>query len=203
MKKYFLFFILVVIGQPLVAVAATCPLGKTCLNLPIGEFGKEPLDANQALGGYIMAWYRFIVGTVGILATVMIMYGGFKWLTSAGDSGKTKEAKEIIISSIIGLALTFLSYTILYFINPRLTAITSPALQKVKLIETNNNPTNNGVPVPKGCCAVKFGPTGSYANQEGCVSYAKKEDCDAFPVPENGDTATFYPEKYCIDNTCQ
>jgi len=42
-----------------------------------------PVDT-QTLGKYIQIWYGLIIGTVGILASIMIMYGGFKWLTSRG-----------------------------------------------------------------------------------------------------------------------
>ena len=125
-KKLALFLLLT--AWPLSVAAAVK------LNIPIGA--KQEV---AGLGEYVQIWYSFIIGTVGILATVMIMYGGFKWLTSAGDSGKTKEAKEIIISSITGLVLAFLSYTILYLINPKLTIITSPALRRVEIKLTSGD----------------------------------------------------------------
>ncbi|MBI5765861.1 hypothetical protein HZA71_01385, partial [Candidatus Falkowbacteria bacterium] len=52
---------------------------------------------------YLAIWYGFIIGAVGILATVMIMWGGFKWLTSRGNATTISGAKETIWSAIIGL----------------------------------------------------------------------------------------------------
>ncbi|HNZ73158.1 MAG TPA: hypothetical protein PKG73_00945, partial [bacterium] len=75
------------------------------------------------LSEYIKTWYNFIIGAIGILATVMIMYGGLKWLTSRGNSAVISNAKEKIFSALIGLVLVFLSYTILYLVNPNLVNI--------------------------------------------------------------------------------
>ena len=83
-----------------------------------------PVDT-QTLGKYIQIWYGLIIGTVGILASIMIMYGGFKWLTSRGGQA-VSEAKDIIFSALIGLTLAFLSYTILYLVNPNLLKIGLP-----------------------------------------------------------------------------
>ncbi|MFA4872242.1 MAG: pilin [Patescibacteria group bacterium] len=97
------------------------------LNVPLGN--KATIDLkNEPLATYLAIWYGFIIGSVGILATVMIMWGGFKWLTSRGNATNISNAKENIWSAIIGLVLAFLSYTILYLINPALTVIKTPAL---------------------------------------------------------------------------
>ena len=53
---------------------------------------------SNPLGVYIKAWYGFIIGSIGIITTLMIMWGGFKWLYSRGDSGEIGKAKEIIFS---------------------------------------------------------------------------------------------------------
>lgn len=110
----------------LIAIAPNILLAadKIPLNVPIGETATIDLEGN-ILGRYIQIWYGFIIGTVGILATVMIMWGGFKWLTSRGNSGNISEAKEIIFSALIGLVIAFLSYTILNIINPELLKIKS------------------------------------------------------------------------------
>jgi len=90
----------------------------------------QPVN-ESTLGNYVSAWYSLIVGVIGILATVMIMYGGFRWLTSGGGAAKN-EAKDIIFSALIGLVLTFLSYTILSLINPRLLEIGLPGMEGIQ-----------------------------------------------------------------------
>lgn len=85
----------------------------------------------QTLGKYIQVWYGLIIGTVGILAAIMIMYGGFRWLTSRGGQA-VSEAKDIIFSALIGLTLAFLSYAILYLINPNLLNIGLPGITGIQ-----------------------------------------------------------------------
>lgn len=53
---------------------------------------------------------------VGIIAVVMIVYGGFKFITSGGDSGKVTSARNTIIYAIIGLAIVALAQTIAKFV---------------------------------------------------------------------------------------
>lgn len=104
-------------------------------NVPIGGIftkGAEIEITNNLLSEYIKTWYNFIIGAIGILATVMIMYGGLKWLTSRGNSAVIGDAKEKIFSALIGLILVFLSYTILYLVNPNLVEIKSLDFSKIE-----------------------------------------------------------------------
>ena len=58
---------------------------------------------------------RFIALS-GVLALVAFVYGGIVFLTSAGSSDRVTKGKKIVIGSLIGLAIVFLSYTIITFI---------------------------------------------------------------------------------------
>ena len=117
------------IGTPVLAQGTVNPSGNYIkLNVPLGDMKDLNLSAGEPLYWYLSVWYGFIIGSVGILATVMIMWGGFKWLTSRGNATTISAAKETIWSAIIGLVLAFLSYTILYLINPALIVIKTPAL---------------------------------------------------------------------------
>ncbi|PLX21329.1 hypothetical protein C0584_02755, partial [Candidatus Parcubacteria bacterium] len=60
------------------------------------------------------------ISIVGIVATVMLMVGGFIWLTAGGSGEKVGKARDIIFSSLTGLVLALTSYTILSVINPDL-----------------------------------------------------------------------------------
>ncbi|NCN07625.1 hypothetical protein GW933_02925 [Candidatus Falkowbacteria bacterium] len=106
-----------------------------CLNVPIGGVKTIP-----SFYEYIQLWYSFVVGVVGIIATVIIMWGGFKWLTSRGNAAAIGDAKDRIWSAIIGLVLVFLSYNLLYLINPELVKIKLPSLTT---ISTTNSPTHS------------------------------------------------------------
>jgi type IV secretory pathway VirB2 component (pilin) len=49
-------------------------------------------------------------------AVLMIVIGGFQWMTSAGDPGKIAAAKEKIYSAILGLLIIALASTIAYLV---------------------------------------------------------------------------------------
>jgi hypothetical protein len=69
---------------------------------------------------YIAAIYGWAMGIVGILATVMILWGGIIYLTAGGIPERISTAKDYITSAIAGLLLAFGSYLLLYTINPSL-----------------------------------------------------------------------------------
>jgi len=84
------------------------------------------------LAEYIAAVFRYALSIGGILATVMVVYGGAKWLLAAGDSGKISEAKSTITNAVLGLILLLGSYTILVTVNPEITRLRALKLPKVE-----------------------------------------------------------------------
>ncbi len=56
------------------------------------------------------------IGFLGIVAVVIILAGGFKWMTSGGSEDKVKAAKKLMISGIIGLVIVLASYAIAQFV---------------------------------------------------------------------------------------
>lgn len=53
---------------------------------------------------------------VGVLAVIMIIYGGIKYVTSTGDQSKISSAKSTIIYSVAGLIIAILAYGIVNFV---------------------------------------------------------------------------------------
>ena len=72
------------------------------------------------LPDYIIAIYRYSIGIISILATVVMMIGGIIWMTAGGNGARVGEAKAWIGASLTGLVLAITSYTILSFVNPNL-----------------------------------------------------------------------------------
>ncbi|HTK60461.1 MAG TPA: pilin [Candidatus Baltobacteraceae bacterium] len=81
---------------------------------------------------YIGIIYNFLISIVGMVAAVMMVVGGFQYLTSAGDSGKIGAAKSRMADALIGLVLALGAYTILNTINPRLLQLKLPNVTDVK-----------------------------------------------------------------------
>lgn len=53
---------------------------------------------------------------VGIIAVIMVIYGGLKFITSGGDSGRLTSAKQTILYAIIGLIIVALAQFVVKFV---------------------------------------------------------------------------------------
>lgn len=53
---------------------------------------------------------------VGIVAVIMIIYGGFRYITSGGDSGNVGNAKNTLIFAIVGLIIVALAQFIVHYV---------------------------------------------------------------------------------------
>ncbi len=84
---------------------------------------------------YVAAIYKYGVGVAAILAVVMIMIGGFVWLTSAGVPERIGKAKDFIISALSGLLLALFSFIILQTVNPELVSLGALNVQSVQEID--------------------------------------------------------------------
>lgn len=58
---------------------------------------------------------------VGIVSVIMIIYGGFKYISSGGDSNKVGEAKNTIIYAVIGLVIVAFAQFIVQFVLGKVT----------------------------------------------------------------------------------
>lgn len=59
---------------------------------------------------------QFLMTFLGIIAVVIILYGGFLWMTAAGNEDKVATAKKVIIAGAIGLAVIISAYVIVNFV---------------------------------------------------------------------------------------
>ena len=61
-----------------------------------------------------------IINTViliaGVLAAIFIIIGGFQYITSLGDPGKTKTAKTTILYAVVGLIIVLMAFAIVNFV---------------------------------------------------------------------------------------
>jgi hypothetical protein len=120
MKKYLILAIL--------AILLIIPTVSSALELTYPRVQNLEIRLDMNLNELIAWFYYFIVGISGLAAFSMLVWGGFTWLTSAGSSSKTGEAKERISSAVLGLMIILSSWVILRLINPELTIIRLPTL---------------------------------------------------------------------------
>jgi hypothetical protein len=102
-------------------------------------FSKEIEIGPDSIGTYITEVYKYAVSVVGILASIVIMWGGVRWLTAGGDSAAVDDAKKWIEGALSGLVLVMTSYMILYFVNPDLIKFKSIKIDPINGNEAKNN----------------------------------------------------------------
>lgn len=92
---------------------------------PLEEISEKP----NVLGELVNGIFNVFLVLAGLAAFVMIVLGGVKYLTSAGDPSKMGDAQNQIFAAILGLIILFSSWLILNTINPELVELREPGLE--------------------------------------------------------------------------
>lgn len=71
---------------------------------------------------------RIALGFLGVIAVVIILLGGFKWMTAGGNDEKVKSAKKLIFSGIIGLVIVISAFAIASFVIDSIITATTPTI---------------------------------------------------------------------------
>jgi len=58
---------------------------------------------------------RWLLGLVGLVLVVIIMYAGYLWMTAGGNEDQITQAKSVIRNAVIGLAIILSAYSIVSF----------------------------------------------------------------------------------------
>lgn len=66
---------------------------------------KQPANGMYQFKDYVSAIYEFSLKLGAVLAVLMIVYAGYKYINSAGDTTKLGEAKEVLTGAISGFAI--------------------------------------------------------------------------------------------------
>ena len=98
------------------------------------SFGGEEYKTFNNVGDYIRAVYNYALIILSILASIMIIVAGIQYVGSAGSQEMIGSAKKKISGAIIGLALAYMSYTILNMINPATVNLRLPQVYMIREI---------------------------------------------------------------------
>ncbi|MEA1936679.1 MAG: hypothetical protein U9N04_01030 [Patescibacteria group bacterium] len=86
--------------------------------------GLPPGAVNLSM--YLVGLYDFLLSIVGIVAVMMLIIGGMRYITAAGNQAAISDAKDIITNALAGLLLAILSWVIVAEINPDVLYIKKP-----------------------------------------------------------------------------
>ncbi len=107
MKK----FLLIVAGLAIL----TMPLTVSAITVDPSLSGE--LDLGTAdLESTVINIIQWALGFLGLIAVILILYGGFIWMTAGGNEDKVATAKKIITAAVIGLIIILLAWAIVTFV---------------------------------------------------------------------------------------
>lgn len=72
----------------------------------------------------IASLIKTAMGLLGIVATVLVLYGGFQWMIAGGEEKKVDAAKKTIYMGIIGLLIILSAYGIASYVLTNLVSAT-------------------------------------------------------------------------------
>lgn len=81
--------------------------------------GLEDLNVNlgnQPLIETIGQLINVILGFLGVIAVLIVLLGGFKWMTAAGNEEKVGAAKKLLGAGVVGLVIILAAYAIASFV---------------------------------------------------------------------------------------
>jgi hypothetical protein len=97
----------------------------------------EAEGATTTVGNIAVTVVNIFTWVVGVIAVIMIIVGGFRYITSGGDSSKVGGAKNAIVFAIVGLIIVILAQVIVRFVVDRVdTDSAAPAEPSSSLVTT-------------------------------------------------------------------
>ncbi len=76
----------------------------------------DPATSQKTLPELIGGFIGVLLSLVGLVFLVLSVYGGFKWMTAAGDEDSVKEGRDTLVNAAIGIALIMCAYALTTFL---------------------------------------------------------------------------------------
>ncbi len=110
------------LALPLVTLAqSNMDVGMNEIEEGFGDNGLGNTDPRTTVARLINVAMLFL----GIIAVVIVLLGGFKWMTAAGNEDKVGEAKKLMGAGVIGLVIVLSAWGVANFILSRLITATN------------------------------------------------------------------------------
>lgn len=71
---------------------------------------------SRSAGDLAKDFVNIMLFAVGILAVIMLIWGGIRYVLSGGDSDAVSSAKKTILYAVVGLIVAILAYAIVNFV---------------------------------------------------------------------------------------
>lgn len=90
---------------------------KSPLENVAGQAGVKDVDSVGKVSGNII---NVALSLVGLIFLLLMVYGGYLWMTARGDDSQVEKAQAIIRNAVIGLVLVLAAYAITKLVTTRL-----------------------------------------------------------------------------------
>ncbi len=94
---------------------------------------------DQTLPAAVGAIISAVLGLVGVILLVIMVYAGFLWLTAGGNDDQVAHAKQLIKNGVIGMAITLSAFVITQFVVNQLTSAIETGSKSGATGTTNTN----------------------------------------------------------------
>lgn len=116
LKHLVVFAMLSLLALPMVTMAQNIDVGMNEITDGFNNEGLSNTDPRIIVARIINVAMLFL----GIIAVVIILLAGFKWMTAAGNEDKVGEAKKLMGAGVIGLVIVLSAWGIATFLLDRL-----------------------------------------------------------------------------------
>lgn len=111
------------LALPLATHAATAD----ATSFSVESIGSQIGLGNADLKTTVINILNLALGLLALVAVVMIIIGGFTWLTAGGNEEKVDKAKKIISAAVIGLIIVLLAWAVVIFVAKTTANVTANA----------------------------------------------------------------------------
>lgn len=101
--------------MPLIIPAAALALPAIALAQG-GELVPTKLAGTNNIVAVVRAIIRFILLVAFVLAFIMLLIGGIRWITAGGDEKGVAAARNMITAALIGLVIVLVAYALIVLV---------------------------------------------------------------------------------------
>ncbi|MEI6378887.1 MAG: IPT/TIG domain-containing protein [Candidatus Falkowbacteria bacterium] len=145
---------------------------------------------------------QIVMGFLGVLAILLIIYAGFLWMTAGGEAGKIETAKKILKNGVIGLLIVLSAFAIATYILRVLVPVTGGEQQTLQ-----STSCADGAKRSCGCGGIQSCGGSSWGPCVGsdCLANVSRHYCDSNTLTPvcDADSSLCEPNQYCDEKDCR
>lgn len=89
---------------------------QACAGVNLSDSDTTCANSTSSVNSLVSTVIEILSWLIGVLSIIMVIFGGFRFITSGGDSAATTSARNTIFYALIGLALAILAQLLVHFV---------------------------------------------------------------------------------------